>query len=159
MNTLLVPANFFDPEPEKWITVFSTDDPGRITSPAWDKWAKRQVKPDIDEFDKKFDLDEGYVVKEKDEAYEQFKEDEKYYEQHRIKYEGFVLAENGESKLFQLFDKRNIVMLNVEFRGDLLGTVSIRSFYDKVFKLESSSITHETFQKLCSDHGIELKIV
>jgi hypothetical protein len=163
----LLQTNLYDPEPKKEdFEVFDHLPHGgaykklegrrkyndEMYQEAHSAWKRRQVKPNPTDYKLKNESTQDWFGSDRCEKY---KFDLTYYEQHRLKYEGFeYLVTLGGFHLFQLPDELVRIWM---YPNDNNSLSIVGNPKGKRFELTIPFIHTTTFNQICKENGIKIK--
>jgi hypothetical protein len=154
----LLQTNLYDPEPNKedyhimQVENNSTQEPKGAYKEDLEAWNRRQVKPNPTDYKLKNESTQDWFGSDRCEKY---KFDLTYYEQHRLKYEGFeYLVTLGGFHLFQLPDELVRIWM---YPNDNNSLSIVGNPKGKRFELTIPFIHTTTFNQICKENGIKLK--
>jgi arsenate reductase-like glutaredoxin family protein len=159
----LLQTNLYDPEPKKEdFEVFDHLPHGgaykklegrrkyndEMYQEAHSQWKRRKIKPIPTDYKLKNESMQDWFGSDRCETY---KKDLQYYEQHRLKYEGFEYKKQDE--LTELIHPSGLVILLPEGDEWLLTTCRKKGF-NLVF---DKGLSQTLFNQICKENGIKIK--
>jgi hypothetical protein len=149
----LLQTNLYDPEPLKHLIYPKGEDK---INPTWLEWKRRQVKPNHPKTVYSYNSPSLWISRSKEhheeaKKWSDYYDDLDYYEQHRLKYEGFEYKK--QDGLIELIHPSGLVILLPEGDEWLLTTCRKKGF-NLVF---DEGLSQTLFNQICKENGIKLK--